>query len=178
MKEILDFNNPENFHPIWICFGNIVTKMKKQYLSLVSTDLFHYGILEQKDLLSGHPRFLRKARPISLIWFLLASVLKETWEDDSSMHSTDNFLSLVHILLRIFDTSPKKRDENDKNTNFLDEKQQKNAKRKVYVNISILYSELAPLTRDVTCSKLQRYGENTGDKKLSVEQTPSFSRQK
>ena len=94
------------------------------------------------------------------------------------MHSTDNFLSLVHILLRIFDTSPKKRDENDKNTNFLDEKQQKNAKRKVYVNISILYSELAPLTRDVTCSKLQRYGENTGDKKLSVEQTPSFSRQK
>ena len=37
----------------------------------------------------------------------------------------------------------------------------------------ILYSELARLTRDVTCFKLQRYGENKGDKKLSAEHTPN-----
>ena len=36
---------------------------------------------------------------------------------------------------------------------------------------SILYSELAPLARDVTCFKLQRYRENRGDKKLIVEHT-------
>ena len=30
-----------------------------------------------------------------------------------------------------------------------------------------------PLTRDVTCSKLCRYGENMGDKKFSVEHTLS-----
>ena len=36
---------------------------------------------------------------------------------------------------------------------------------------SILYSKLAPLTHDVTCSKLSKYGENIRDKKLSVEQT-------
>ena len=36
--------------------------------------------------------------------------------------------------------------------------------------VSILYSELAPPTCDVTCSKVQRYGDSIGDKKLSVEQ--------
>ena len=36
---------------------------------------------------------------------------------------------------------------------------------------SNLYCELAPLTRDVTCSKLKRYGEKIDDKKLPVEQT-------
>ena len=37
---------------------------------------------------------------------------------------------------------------------------------------SILYSELAQMTCDVTCSKTYRNGENIGDKKLSVEHTP------
>ena len=36
-----------------------------------------------------------------------------------------------------------------------------------------LYSELARLTREVTCFKLQRYGENIGDKKLSAEHAPN-----
>ena len=42
----------------------------------------------------------------------------------------------------------KKRNENDKKHIFHDEKEQKKAQN------SILYSELTPLTRDVTCSKL------------------------
>ena len=33
---------------------------------------------------------------------------------------------------------------------------------------SILYFELATLTRDTTCSKLQRYGENTTDQKMAM----------
>ena len=36
---------------------------------------------------------------------------------------------------------------------------------------SNLYPELTLLTRDVTCSKLERYGENIDDKKLSVKHT-------
>ena len=32
-----------------------------------------------------------------------------------------------------------------------------------------------PLTRGVTCSKLQRYGENIGDKKLPVEHSSSVA---
>ena len=52
------------------------------------------------------------------------------------------------------------------------EKQQANAK-KVYVNISsILYSELTPLTRDVTYSK--RYAENIGER-MSVTQNLEFN---
>ena len=52
------------------------------------------------------------------------------------------------------------------------EKQQANAK-KVYVNISsILYSELTPLTRDVTNSK--RYAENIGER-MSVAQNLEFN---
>ena len=66
----------------------------------------------------------------------------------------------------------KRRNENDKNKLF-NEKQQKNAK-KVFDNIrNILYCEHATLTRDVTCSKLWRYGGNISDKKLSVEHTLS-----
>ena len=50
-------------------------------------------------------------------------------------------------------------------------KNKKNAK-KAYVNIKMHFlHELAPVTRDVTCSKYQRYGENICDKKLSVERT-------
>ena len=47
---------------------------------------------------------------------------------------------------------------------------------KQYLKIqnSILYSELAPLTRDVTCAKLSRERKNIGDKKLPVEHTPKF----
>ena len=37
--------------------------------------------------------------------------------------------------------------------------------------VVLFFFELAPLTPDVTGSKLQRYGENTGDKKLPVEHT-------
>ena len=47
-------------------------------------------------------------------------------------------------------------------------------KKYMYINMkqhSYLYCELAPLTRDVTCSKLQRYRENIGDKKLSMKHT-------
>ena len=38
----------------------------------------------------------------------------------------------------------------------------------------MLYSELVPLTPEITWSKLNRYGENIGDKKLSVEHTRSY----
>ena len=34
--------------------------------------------------------------------------------------------------------------------------------------MSIFYSELPTMTRHVTCSKLARYEENIGDKKLSL----------
>ena len=56
-------------------------------------------------------------------------------------------------------------------------KNNKNMTRKyVYnqykVEFSSSYCEFAPLTRDVICSTLQRYRENIGDKKLSVEHTP------
>ena len=37
---------------------------------------------------------------------------------------------------------------------------------------SVLYSELAPLTHGITCSKLWRYEENIGDKKLPLEHPP------
>ena len=58
-----------------------------------------------------------------------------------------------------------------KNTNFL--KKNKNYQESLCkYKVAVLSCELAPLTRDVTCSKLQRYGENIGDKKLSVKQTP------
>ena len=36
---------------------------------------------------------------------------------------------------------------------------------------SILYSEFAPLNRDITCFKLQKDVKNMGDKKLSVKPT-------
>ena len=39
---------------------------------------------------------------------------------------------------------------------FYGEKQQENTKTVLKIQNSILYSELAPLTRDVTCSKLSR----------------------
>ena len=44
----------------------------------------------------------------------------------------------------------------------------------MYISIeqhSYLNCDLAPLTCDVTCWKLQRYRGNIGDKKLSVEDT-------
>ena len=50
-------------------------------------------------------------------------------------------------------------------------KTKKMSKNYMKTQNSILYSELAPMTRDETCSRLQRYGENVGDKKLSVEHT-------
>ena len=57
-------------------------------------------------------------------------------------------------------------------TQFFLLKNNKNAK-KVYVSIKQhFYYEHATLTRDITCSKLQRYGKNIGDKRLSVEHTP------
>ena len=54
---------------------------------------------------------------------------------------------------------------------FFDEKQRKNVK-KTYVN-NIIYTERTPLTRDVTWSKLSRYGESIADQKLSVERIRS-----
>ena len=50
-------------------------------------------------------------------------------------------------------------------------KNNKKAKKFKETKSSTVFFELAPLTRDVTSSKLQRYGENTGDKKLPVEHT-------
>ena len=48
-------------------------------------------------------------------------------------------------------------------------------KKYMLIQSSILYSELAPLTCDVTCSKLYRCRENVVVKKLSVEQTIKVS---
>ena len=45
--------------------------------------------------------------------------------------------------------------------------------KKYIKKVCILFSEL-PLTRDITCSKLQRDGENIIDDKLSVRHTPNF----
>ena len=45
------------------------------------------------------------------------------------------------------------------------------SKRKYKHKKSVLYSQLDTLTFDVTCSKLLRYEENIGNKKLSVEYT-------
>ena len=50
------------------------------------------------------------------------------------------------------------------------------AQRITYANIystCILHSKLASLTRDVTCFKLQRYGENLNARKLSVKNSPN-----
>ena len=47
-------------------------------------------------------------------------------------------------------------------------------KEHLKIKNSILYSELVPLTRDVTCSKLQKKGKNISDKKLSEEHTLNF----
>ena len=59
---------------------------------------------------------------------------------------------------------------------FFDEKQVQKCQESKYQESSILYSELASLTRDVTCSRcgdteIQR--KNIRDKKLSVEHTLS-----
>ena len=57
---------------------------------------------------------------------------------------------------------------------IFDEKQLKMPRKYMYINIkqhSYLYCELAPLICDVTCLKLCRYRENTGDKKLPGEHT-------
>ena len=59
-------------------------------------------------------------------------------------------------------------------TQIFDKKQQRNLCKQ---KIVIFYSELAPLTRDVTDSNLWCYGEHIGDKKLLVEHTsivPTF----
>ena len=67
----------------------------------------------------------------------------------------------------------KKRNENVKNTNFM-MNNNKMLKEQLKIKNSILYSELVPLTRDVTCSKLQKKGKNISDKKLSEEHTLNF----
>ena len=53
-------------------------------------------------------------------------------------------------------------------------KSKKNFKKDMYKQNCILYSELAPLIRDVTCSKIWRDRINIVDKKLcgTVEHTP------
>ena len=55
---------------------------------------------------------------------------------------------------------------------YLDEDQQKSAKNCILTESCSDYSELAQQNSDVTCSKLSRYEENIGDKKLSLEHTP------
>ena len=83
--------------------------------------------------------------------------------------STCNSLSpiLDNTLLQKFDTSSEKRNESDKYTNFLmaNKKSQKSICKRKLVFFTL---NSPPLARDETCSKLQRYGENIGDKKLPV----------
>ena len=64
---------------------------------------------------------------------------------------------LINTLLRKFHTSSEKEMKMIKNTNFLMRKKKwKKMPQKYRLTYSnILYSELAPLTRDVTCSKLK-----------------------
>ena len=83
----------------------------------------------------------------------------------SAYSFTDNFLSPV--LLRKFDASSIEEMKMIKHKLF-DEKQQKNANKICVNKTSILYSELAPPSHDITCSKPSRYEEDMSDKKLSV----------
>ena len=49
---------------------------------------------------------------------------------------------------------------------------QKNAKKSIYhLRVSFFILNSPPLTRDVTCFKLWKYGENIGDKKLLLKHT-------
>ena len=81
---------------------------------------------------------------------------------------------MVNILVRKFDPSSNKE---MKVLNFMTKNNQKILQKyKKAQNSSILYSELAPLTRYVTSSKLHRDGKDIGDKKLSMEHVPIFSR--
>ena len=59
-------------------------------------------------------------------------------------------------------------------TIFLLKTKQKENVKKIISKHRVAFSTLnsPSLLRDITCSKLSRYGENTGDKKLSVEHTP------
>ena len=79
---------------------------------------------------------------------------------------------MVNILVRKFDPSSNKE---MKVLNFMTKNNKKILQKyKKAQNSSILYSELAPLTRYVTSSKLHRDEKDIGDKKLSMEHVPIF----
>ena len=64
----------------------------------------------------------------------------------------------------------KKKKENDKNTNFMMNDNNKVPKMYIWITkCNTLCSGIAPLIRDAACSKLQRGGENITKQKLSVE---------
>ena len=54
---------------------------------------------------------------------------------------------------------------------FFDERKKKKLNVNILQYCSNLYSERGQLNRDSKCSKLERYGEEGGDKKSSVEHT-------
>ena len=87
--------------------------------------------------------------------------------------SIDNSLSpilvFVNTMLWKFDTS--KRNENDKNTNFMTKNNSKNSKKYVVIWSIIIFSgsELALLTYDVICSKVLRKEGRITHQKLSME---------
>ena len=64
--------------------------------------------------------------------------------------------------------------ENDKNTNFL-MKNIKKMQENMQAQSIVLYSELAQLTHDAACFKIERYRENISDQKLSAEHTPDHA---
>ena len=94
------------------------------------------------------------------------------FELDQLYNSTDNFLPLILVSdWSIFHDGNSilinKRNENEKKHKIFHKKHQNIPRKQTQIYSNILYCEPAPLTRDVTCSKLQKYGENIGEKKFS-----------
>ena len=69
------------------------------------------------------------------------------------LETANSHFWLVNILLRKFDTSSKKRIQNDKNTNFMIKK--KKLPKKYIKALSNIFYELTSLTRDVICFKFR-----------------------
>ena len=75
MKEIIDFNFPWSFQPIWTCFGNIIRK-KNPFSTFVFTNMFLLSLWNLNklwNLLPNHQSFLCWAPDM----FLQASLLRK-----------------------------------------------------------------------------------------------------
>ena len=110
-------------------------------------------------------KFLYMLQALSVIVFVACS-------------STDNFLSPILVSDQLIFCCgnlilhQKNENKNDKNTIFLMKNNNNNQK----IDKSKYKHEVASLlTRDALCFKLQRFGENIDDKKLSVEHTLRIS---